>query len=98
MRRAAAVILFVAASLVSVRAAWQELSGAVALGGNAGNRYYHAPLMWHLRWVLLGIFITSAFVVAARGRWRFAAVLPLVICAFVVFGLVVLWPDLRGQR
>jgi hypothetical protein len=77
--------------LASVRA-WQELSDAISLGGNAAARYYHTPLAWHLRWVLLGIFISSAFVVAARGRSRFAAALPLVICAFVAFGLVVLWP------
>ena len=89
MRRALAVILFLVATLVSVYA-WQSLSDAISLNGNAVVRYHHQPLTWHLHWVLLGVLLTGAFAAAARGRWRFAASVPLLICALVAYLTVVL--------
>ena len=72
-----------------------SLAGAHGLGGpNGPNALDDLPLYkeyWTqgLIWLVFAVLLTMAFLLTARGRWRFAAALPLTICAFVVLGLVV---------
>ena len=59
---------------------------------NNAVRHYNEMLFWDLGWLLVAIVLAIAFVTVVRGRWRFTVIVPLVICALVAFGIVVLWP------
>jgi hypothetical protein len=102
MKRATPVLLFLGSSCASVYAflsirkmAFLSLAGAHGIGGpNDPNALDDLPLYkeyWTqgLIWLLFAVLLTMAFLLTARGRWRFAAGLPLTLCAFVVLGLVV---------
>jgi hypothetical protein len=72
--------------------AFHLLSAATSLNGNAAARHYKEMLVWGLGWVIFAVLLTSAFVITARGRWRFVAVLPLAICLFVAWAIAVMGP------
>ena len=89
MQRAAGIFFFLASTLVSAYA-FQALSNLMGVGGNA-VRNYKENLIWDSGCLLFAILLTIAFLFTARGRWRFAALLPLVICAFVAAAIAVVW-------
>ena len=84
MRRAAGIVLFLAATGASVYA-FHSLADALSLSNNAAGRYSQEGLLWHLRWPFLAILSTAGFVGIVQGRWRFAAVIPLVISGLVTY-------------
>jgi len=60
----------------------------MSLSNNAAGRYSQEGLLWHLRWVLLAFLLTGGFVGIVQGRWRFAAVIPLLISGLVAYTTV----------
>jgi hypothetical protein len=102
MKRATPVLLFLGSSCASVYAllsirklALLALAGANTLNPNVPDNYVlHHKEYWTegLLGLLVAVLLTIAFLITARGRWRFAAGLPLAICAFVALGLVVQRP------
>ena len=87
MRRSVAVLLFLAASSVSVYT-WWSLSPIINLNGNAAVRYYHESLICHLRWPLVGVALSILFAATARRFWRVAAAIPFAICALVAYLII----------
>jgi hypothetical protein len=93
MKRATPVLLFLGSICVSIyawlsigRLANLSLAGTNVLGDNVPihQEYWTQELIA----LLFAVLLTIAFLFTARGRWRFAAGLPLTICAFAVLGLV----------
>jgi hypothetical protein len=89
MQRAAGMFFLLSSTLVSAYA-FQALSHLIGVGGNA-VRHYRDNLIWDSGCLLFAVLLTIAFLFTARGPWRFAALLPLVICAFVASAIVVAW-------
>jgi hypothetical protein len=88
LRSRAAVVLFLGSLGVSVYA-WLSLQ--TAFDAPDLRRYQH-NLTSDLVWVLFAILLTIAYIIAARGRWRLAAAVPLAVCLFLAYGIAVLWP------
>lgn len=89
MQRAASMFFFFSSTLVS-EYALRALSNVTGVGGNA-VRHYRDNLIWDSGCLLFAVLLTIAFLFTARGPWRFAALVPLVICAFVASAIVVAW-------
>jgi len=91
MRGRTSILLFVASTWASVCAyrSLLRLPGLVA--GNYAIQHAKENRTWLLGWLLCSVVLSVAFVFTARGRWRFAAGIPLVICGFVAFGVTVFW-------
>jgi hypothetical protein len=99
MKRATPAVLFLGSNYASICAflairklAMLSLGGAIGFPDCANvfttdlpREYWAQGLMW----LPFAVVLTIAFLLTARGRWRFAAALPLTICAYVVLGLVV---------
>jgi hypothetical protein len=90
MRRAVGFLLFLVSIGASVYA-FHLLSSALDLNGNA-FRHYKQTLQWASGWAIFAVLVTSGFLITARGRWRFVAVIPLAICLFDSWGITVCWP------
>jgi hypothetical protein len=88
MRRSASIILFLASLCASVYA-FKALSDFIGLPVPGNVREHQVSLLWRLRWVLLALALTCVFAITARGRWRLVATIPLIICAFVAWGIAV---------
>jgi len=87
MRRATSILLFVASTWASV-CAWRSLlSLPFWTAGNYAWQQAKVNSTWLLGWLLFSVVLSVAFVFTARGRWRFAAGIPL----FVAFAVAVLW-------
>lgn len=89
MQSAGGMFFFLSSTLVSAYAS-RALSNLVGVGGNA-MRHYKDNLIWDSGCLLFAILLVIAFLFTARGPWRFAALLPLVICAFVASAIVSAW-------
>lgn len=89
MQGAAGMFFLLSSTLVSAYA-FQALSNLIGVGGNA-IRHYRDNLLWDAGCLLFAILLAIAFLLTARGPWRFAALLPLVICAFVASAIVAAW-------
>jgi hypothetical protein len=89
MQHAAGVFFFLASTLLSAYA-FQAVSNLIGVGGSA-VRHYKENLIWDSGCLLFAVLLIVAFLFTARGPWRFAAILPLVICAFVASAIVVVW-------
>ena len=89
MQRASGMFFFLSSTLVSAYA-FRALSHLIGVGGNA-VRHYRDNLIWDSGCLLFAVLLTIVFLLTARGPWRFAALLPLVICAFVASAIVAAW-------
>ena len=89
MQGAAGMFLLLSSTLVSAYT-FQALSNLTGAGGNA-MRHYRDNLIWDSGCLLFAILLAIAFLFTARGPWRLAALLPLVICAFVASAIVAAW-------
>jgi len=102
MKRATPVLLFLGSNCAGVYAllSIRKLALLVLAGTNTlnpdlpDNWVLHHKEYWTqgLFGLLVAVVLTIAFLITARGRWRFAVGLPLAICAFVALGLVVQRP------
>lgn len=89
MQGATGLFFFLASTLLSAYT-FQALSNLIRAGNNA-VRHYKDDLILDFGCLLFAILLTIAFLFTARGHWRFAALLPLIICAFVASAIIMVW-------
>ncbi len=103
MNRATPVLLFLGSNCASIYA-WLAIRKLAFLSLTGTVGVPNDPCLYKEYWthgligLLFAVPLTVAFVLAARGRSRFAAGLPLTICAWVVLGLVVQNPHAFAWR